>query len=63
MSMHMIQGVRAPVKKRKAVKINMAKAEIDWRRYNKDMRRKHMHSCQFETLDDYVAYISGKLKP
>ena len=25
MSMHMIQGVRAPVKKRKAVKINMAK--------------------------------------
>ena len=63
MSMHMISGVRAPVKKRKAVKINMAKAEIDWRRYNKDMRRKHMHSCQFETLDDYVAYISGKLKP
>lgn len=63
MSMHMIQGVRAPVKKRKAVKINMAKAEIDWRRYNKDMRRKHMHSCQFETLDDYIAYISGKLKP
>lgn len=62
MSMHMIQGVRAPVKKRKPVKIDMAKAEVEWRRYNKDMRRKHMHSCQFETLDEYVAYISGKLK-
>ncbi len=22
-----------------------------------------MHSCQFDTLDEYVAYISGKLKP
>tara|TARA_B100000497_G_C7608372_1_gene365338 strand:- start:463 stop:867 length:405 start_codon:yes stop_codon:yes gene_type:complete len=50
-------------KKRKAKKLDMAKVEIKWRQYNKEMRRKHMHSCQFDTLDEYVAYISGKLKP
>ena len=64
MSMHIIKGVYAPrSKKRKAKKLDMVKAEVQWRQYNKDMRRKHMHSCQFDTLDEYVAYISGKLKP
>lgn len=63
MSMHMIKGVYAPKsKKRKAKKLDMAKLEVNWRRYNKDMRRKNLHSCQFETLDEYILYISGKLK-
>ncbi len=63
MSMHMIKGVYAPKSKRKKKKLDMAKVEVEWRRYNKEMRRKHLHSCQFDTLDRYVAYISGKLKP
>jgi len=64
MSMHIIKGVYAPrSKRRKAKKLDMVKVEVQWRQYNKDMRRKHMHSCQFDTLDEYVAYISGKLKP
>jgi hypothetical protein len=64
MSMHMIKGVYAPKsKRRKAKKLDMSKVEVQWRQYNKEMRRKHMHSCQFDTLDEYVAYISGKLKP
>ena len=64
MSMHMIKGIYAPKsKRRKAKKLDMSKVEVQWRQYNKDMRRKHMHSCQFDTLDEYVAYISGKLKP
>lgn len=64
MSMHMIKGVYAPKsKRRKAKKLDMKKIEIQWRQYNKDMRRNHMHSCQFDTLDEYVLYISGKLKP
>ena len=64
MSMHIIKGVYAPrSKRRKAKKLDTVKAEVQWRQYNKEMRRKHMHSCQFDTLDEYVAYISGKLKP
>ena len=64
MSMHMIKGVYAPKsKRRKAKKLDMKKVEVQWRQYNKEMRRKHMHSCQFNTLDEYVLYISGKLKP
>ena len=56
MSMHIIKGVYAPKsKRRKAKKLDMAKLEVNWRRYNKDMRRKNLHSCQFETLDDYIA--------
>ena len=62
--MHLIRGMSSlNTKKRKAKKLDMVKAEVQWRQYNKDMRRKHMHSCQFDTLDEYVAYISGKLKP
>ncbi len=62
--MHLIRGMSSlNTKKRKAKKLDMAKVEIKWRQYNKEMRRKHMHSCQFDTLDEYVAYISGKLKP
>ena len=64
MSMHIIKGVYAPKsKKRKPKKLDMKKVEVQWRQYNKDMRRNHMHSCQFDTLDEYVLYISGKLKP
>lgn len=64
MSMHPIKGVYAPrSKKRKAKKIDMVKMEIDWRQYNKQMRRQNMCSLQFESLCDYVAYRAGKLKP
>ena len=49
MSMHMIRGVQVHGKgKRKSKKLDMEKVELEWRRYNKDMRRKHMHNCQFE---------------
>lgn len=61
MSMHMIHGVQVHGKsKSKPKKLDMAKIELDWRRYNKDMRRNNMHRFQFETLQDYVGYISGK---
>ena len=62
MSMHMIHGVQVHGKKKaKAKKLDMAKVEVEWRRYNKDMRRKCMHSCQFETVQDYANYITGKM--
>jgi len=49
-------------KKRKAKKLTPNKLEAlraDWRKYNKDMRRKNMHSLQWEDFDDYVAYVQG----
>ena len=62
MSMHMIKGVQVHGNgKKNKKKLNMKEVELQWRRYNKDMRRKHMHNCQFETLNDYVNYISGTM--
>lgn len=64
MSMHMIHGVRAPLSKKKKSKkkIDMVAMEVEWRRYNKDMRRKNCHAAQFDTLEDYIDYRSGKRK-
>lgn len=62
MSMHMIQGVQVHGKsKKKSKKIDMKSIEMEWRKYNKDMRRKNMHSLQFETLQNYVEYITGNM--
>ena len=62
MSMHMIKGVQVHGRgKKNKKKLDMKQVELDFRRYNKDMRRKHMHNCQFETLNDYVNYISGTM--
>ena len=65
--MHLVRGMSSlSTKKRKAKnKIDMTAMERDWRAYNKDMRRKHMHSLQFETLQEYVDYRMGtrKYKP
>ena len=62
MSMHMIQGVQGLGKsKKKPKKLDMKAVEMEWRKYNKDMRRKNMHSLQFETLQNYVDYITGNM--
>jgi hypothetical protein len=60
----MIRGVSVyGSKKRKPKKkIDMAKMEIEWRQYNKRMRQANCHSAQFETVDDYVRYLTGKTK-
>lgn len=67
MTMHLDRGLTTlNTKKRKQKKLTNAqleKLEIEWRQYNKDMRRKHMHSCQFEKFEDYVAYTRGQYKP
>ena len=39
----------------------MKAVEMQWRSYNKDMRRKNMHSLQFKTLQNYVEYITGNM--
>lgn len=62
MSMHMIHGVQVHGNtKKKSKKLDMKAVEMQWRSYNKDMRRKNMHSLQFETLQNYVDYITGNM--
>lgn len=64
MTMHLVRGMSSlNTKKRKSKQLDMQKVEVEWRRYNKDMRRKNMHSLQFATLQDYVDYLQGKPKP
>lgn len=64
MTMHLVKGMSTTsTKKRRGKRIDMQTLEAEWRKYNKDMRRKCMHSCQFDTLEDYVAYRQGKFKP
>ena len=49
-------------KKPKQKKLTQAKLEAlqtQWRKHNKDMRRKNMHSLQYDTFDDYLAYVRG----
>jgi hypothetical protein len=35
---------------------------IQWKQFNKDCRRKHIHSAQFLEFKDYVAYLNGTYK-
>ena len=49
-------------KKRKAKKLTPNKLEalrVEWRAYNKRMRRNNMHSLQYDVFEDYVAYTKG----
>ena len=53
-------------RKKKAQKIlNPAKLEklrVQWRQFNKDCRKRHMHSVQFAEFNDYLAYLNGTYK-
>jgi hypothetical protein len=56
----MIKGVYAPASKTK--KIDLAQMEKDWRQHSKDMRKQNMPCLQFNTLQDYIAFRTGKVK-
>jgi len=64
--MHIVKGVyttsKKPKKKRKAEKVSFSAMELEWRKYNKDMRKSHCHNLQFATLKDYIEYRSSKSK-
>ncbi|MDA8866392.1 hypothetical protein N9H77_02685 [Porticoccaceae bacterium] len=64
--MHIVKGVyttsKKPKKKKKAEKVSFSAMELEWRKYNKDMRKSHCHNLQFKTLDDYIQYRSSKPK-
>jgi len=66
MTMHLAQGLSTiNTKKRKPKKLTqkrLQELEVEWRRHNKLMRRKHMHDMQFDKFDDYIAYTRGQYK-
>lgn len=67
MSMHMIKGVqvhgKSSKKKKPLTETQLKKLEVEWRQYNKQMRRNHAHDMQFQDFNDYVAYTRGEYKP
>jgi hypothetical protein len=50
-------------KQKKLTKSQHEKLELDWKQHNKRMRQMHLHSLQFNKLEDYMAYIRGQYKP
>ena len=67
MTMSLVRGMSTlNTKKPKAKKLNkkdMDRLQLEWRQYNKRMRRNNNHSLQFDEFDDYVAYTRGQYKP
>jgi len=64
MTMHLVGPYMTTTnyKKRKQKKLSqkrLGELQIEWRQYNKRMRKNHMHSLQYETFDDYLAYVQG----
>ena len=41
----------------------LEKLRVEWRQYNKRMRKMNCHSAQFEEFEDYIAYTRGKYTP
>jgi hypothetical protein len=50
-------------KQKKLTKSQQEKIELEWKQHNKRMRQMHMHSLQFNKLEDYMAYRRGQYKP
>ena len=67
MTMHLARGLTTiNTKKRKKKPVTQGQLEkytIQWRQHNKEMRKKNLHSFQFEKLDDFVKYMRGEYKP
>ena len=66
MTMSLARGLTTiNTKKPKAKKLSqkdMDRLQLEWRQYNKRMRRNNNHSLQFKEFDDYLAYIRGEYK-
>lgn len=66
MTMHLVKGMTSlnTRKRKKKLTDNQLKSlEIEWRQYNKRMRKTGCHDAQFEEFNDYVAYTRGEYKP
>lgn len=50
-------------RKVKLTKAKLAQYEIDWRKHNKWCKSKALHDLRYSTLDEYINYCLGKVKP
>jgi len=66
MTMHLARGLTtintSKRKKKPLTQKDIEKYTVEWRKYNKDMRRKNMHDLQYDTVEDYIAYCRGECK-
>ena len=64
MTMHMARGLsttrtRKP-KQKKLTQADIERYTVEWRKHNKDCRRRNLHSFQFESLEAYIKYVRGE---
>ena len=64
MTMHLVGPYMTTTnyKKRKKKQLSQKRLDalqVEWRQYNKRMRKSNMHSLQYDTFEDYLAYVSG----
>ena len=68
MTMHLVGPYMTTTKysrKKKQKHMTASKKEqlrVQWRQHNKDCRKRHIHSAQFEKFEDFVAYVNGTYK-
>lgn len=62
MTMHLIRGITSLNTKKRTSKINMVQMEVDFKAYNKDLRRRGLAHMQFSTLKDFIDHRYGRLK-
>ena len=66
MTMHLAREFSTiNTKKRKHKKLSEKQLQLkekEWRQHNKEMRRRHLHYLQCNTLDDYLKYERGGVK-
>jgi len=64
MTMHLMSHAYTTTntRKHKAKKLTTKRLEelkLQWRQYNKQMRRNNSHSLQYDTFEDYLSYVQG----
>lgn len=50
-------------KKKQLTQKRLQELEVEWRQYNKRMRKQNCHSAQFDTFEQYLSYVRGEQKP
>ena len=63
MTMHLAQGLTTTKisrsKKKPITPKELQYYTIAWRAHNKDCRKRYLHSMQFKTVEEYIAYVQG----
>ena len=66
MTMHLARGLSTisttKRKKNPLTQKDIERYTVDWRKHNKSMRRANNHPLQFDTVNDYIAYVRGEYK-